>query len=338
MATLSTHLKHNNTLQVLGISWEDANIISTTDIDTKYVYAIGVNKECHVGSTWPKSEQTNNTVHCIHQQEFDHSFIENTESMLQFNDDEVMVLTALLNGNFVSSLQIVRCEISDSAARAISDFLKADHTLKKLKLSQNKISTKAIEEIIKSIQTNTTLEILNISSNNTFNDGAVAISECLQHNETLRVLDISKNNITIKITINNMQVNTTLLKLSIHSNGISGDGISMISEYLAKNNTLQELSLSWDDTTTGGITEIAEAMAVNTGLHILDLSSQHVNDPMYFTMTLLIALEHNNTMTKLVLPTSIDISETKIKIKLDKINEGRNTKGINTLVLDSITM
>ena len=101
----------------------------------------------------------------MRQQEFDHSFIENTESMLQFNDDEIVVLTALLNGNFVSSLQIVRCEISDNAARAISDFLKAGHALKKLKLSQNIISTEAIEEIIKSIQTNITLEILDISSN-----------------------------------------------------------------------------------------------------------------------------------------------------------------------------
>ena len=182
------------------------------------------------------------------------------------------------------------------------------------------------------------LEVLDISCNNVFDEGAVTITECLKHNETLIELDISNNNIIegIKIIIDSMQVNTTLQKLFIHSNRISDDGILVISEYLAQNTTLQELSLSWDDTTnTEGVTKIAEAMAVNTGLRTLDLSSQHVNDPIHFTMTLLTALDHNDTITRLVLPTCIDISETQIKVKLNKINEERNTKGTNMLVLDS---
>ena len=338
VATSSAHLEHNSTLKVLGISWDD---YVTTDIDVIYVYAIGVNNECHVDSTWPKPAWTNNTVCYEHKLDWGS---ENAESVLQFNNDEVIVLTALIHGNFVSSLQIVRCEISESTAIAISDFLKTDKTLKKLKLSLNIISVEAIEEIIKSIQTNSTLEILDISSNNVsdhnaFDDGTVAITECLQHNETLKELDISNNNITIKIIMDSTQVNTTLVKLFIHRNRIFEDGILVISEYLAKNTTLQELSLSWDDSPTKeGITKIAKAMAVNTGLHTLDLSSQHVNDPIHFTMTLLMALEHNDTITRLVLPTDVDISETQIKVKMDKINKERNTKGRNTLVLASYTI
>ena len=329
VATVSTHLKHNTTLQVLGISWNDANIMSIIDIDTIYVYAIGVNNECHIDNTWPKSELTNNAVHYVHELEIYWS----SECLLQFDDDEVIVLTAFLCGNFVTTIQIVGCEISDNAAIAISDLLKVDETLQKLKLSQNIISIEAIEEIIKSIEINNALEILDISSNDVFEFGTIVIGEYLQHNKTLRELDISKH-ITVKIIMNNMQVNTTLLKLSIHQNRISDDGILVISEYLAKNNTLQQLSLSWNDTaTTEGITKIAEAMAVNTGLCTLDLSSQHVNDPIYFTMTLLNALECNHTLTRLVLPKSIDKSETKIKVKLDKINEERITKSINILVL-----
>ena len=335
VATLSAHLKHNYTLQVLGISWDDHDVIA--DIDIIYVYAIGRNNECHVDNTWPKSEWTNNTVHYVHEPEIDWS-LKNTESVLEFGDDEVIVLTALLNGHFISILQIVRCEISDNAAIAISEFLKTDKILKKLKLSQNKITSYAVDEIIKAIQANDTLEILDISSNNAFIDGTIAISECLKHNETLKELDISKNDIAkgIQIIINSMQVNITLLKLSIHSNRISDNGILVISEYLAKNNTLQELSLSWDDTTTEGITKIAEAMAVNTGLQTLDLSSQNVNDPIDFTTTLLTALKHNDTVTKLILPTSVDKNETKVQV--NKINEERSTKGKSTLVLHNITM
>ena len=337
VATLSAHLKHNSTLKVLGISWDDYAI---TDIDAVYVYAIGVNNECHVDNTWPNSGRINNAVHYVHEPEFDWGS-ENTDFVLQFNDDEVIVLTALLHGNFVTALQIVGYEITYNAAITISDFLKADKTLKKLKLSQNIITDDAFDEIIGAIQTNNTLEILDISCNNAFDDGTVAISECLNNNETLRELDISNNNINegIKIIIDSVQVNNTLLKLFVHGNEISDDGILVISEYLAKNITLQELSLSWDDTTTTeGITKIAEAMAVNTSLHTLDLSSQHVNDPIHFTITLLTALEHNDTIMRLVLPTHIDISETQIKVKLDKINKERNTNGIKTLVLDSNTI
>ena len=49
-------------------------------------------------------------------------------------------------------------------------------------------------------------------------------------------------------------------------------------------------------------------------------------------MTLLTAMDHNHTMMRLVLPKG-NINETMIKIKLDKINEERIKKGIETLEL-----
>ena len=107
-----------------------------------------MNNECCVGNTWPKSGCINNTVH---EPEIDRGS-ENTDFVLQFNDDEVFVLTAFLYGNFVTSLQILRYEITEYAAIAISDFLEVDKTLKKLKLSQNMITDDAINEIVQAIQ------------------------------------------------------------------------------------------------------------------------------------------------------------------------------------------
>ena len=106
------------------------------------------------------------------------------------------------------------------------------------------------------------------------------------------------------------------------------DAAVAISEYLTINNALQELSLSWNSTTTEGITKIAEAIAVNTGLHTLDLSSQHIEHPVFFTMTLLTAMEHNHTMMGLVLPTSVITNETitMIENRLDKINKKESRK------------
>ena len=72
------------------------------------------------------------------------------------------------------------------------------------------------------------------------------------------------------------------------------------------------------------------------GLHTLDLSSQHVNDPVDFTMTVLTAMEHNHTMMRLVLPANVYKYEPMIENKTSKINEKRNKEGMNKLILESL--
>ena len=264
---LSDHLKHNNTVQVLRLSWNNNSII--------YVYHVGLNNECYVDITCTKDYGSWNL------------------SKLQFSSTEATLLTALLHGNVdVKIVKIVRNNISDSAVSIIIDCLKTNTAIEKLELSNNMISTDAIIRILKVIQTSTTLYVLDISSNEVSDDVAVYISECLKHNKTLKVLDISNNEIAegIKIIANSMQENTTLLKLFLHKNNMFDDGVVAISECLTMNNTLEELSLSFYPeplyyTYIETLTRIAKTMAVNTGLHTLDLSSQYVNyDPVQFTM------------------------------------------------------
>ena len=145
---------------------------------------------------------------------------------------------------------------------------------------------------------NTNILKLDISYNDISDDGAVAISECLKNNNTLQELNMSHNKISDHGIINigkALQINITLQILDISHNFLSNNGAVAIGESY-KSNTLQKLSLSWNSTTTEGITKITEAIAVNTGLHTLDLSSQHMNDPVYFTMTLLTAMKHITTL------------------------------------------
>ena len=131
--TLKSYLKHNNTLQVLGILWDDTNATC--------VYVIGINSKCYVANTWPRSERTNNTGQCVceyeelnqgsnfnYQPEFNRCI--NDTVPMKFNDPEATVLTALLYNNFnVSLLEIVRCVISDEAAAVINEFLKTNKTI-----------------------------------------------------------------------------------------------------------------------------------------------------------------------------------------------------------------
>ena len=316
VTSFSRYFKCNGALQELIISWNN------TVYDTTYIYTSTT--KCYVSIMWPYSALTSSDKYLL---EICHQ--------LKFGDTEATLLTSLVDKN-VKKLEIIKTEISDDAAIVLSEFLRTNNILHEFQLSMSKISSQAIKLIMKAIQTNITLQTLDISSNNISADVAIVIGECLKYNKTLEVLDISKNYIFRGvITIaNSMQENTTLLKLFLYNNMISDDGVVAISECLAKSNTLQEISLSWgswDSTAGEGITKITAAIAVNTSLHTLDLSSQHVNDPIYFTMTLLTAMEHNHTITKLVLPFGI---KDEALIKLHKINEERIKKGKKTLLTE----
>ena len=253
---LSDHLKHNNTLQVLKISWNHHYIYSSTT----YVYHVGMNNECYVDivrmkSYWdtPYTFASRDGYHC---------------KKVEFNDIEAILLTALVYGNVdVNTIRIVNNIISNSAALVISDFLKENKTIETLKLSKNTISTEAINQILKAIQTNTTLQILNISSNNISDDVAVAISEYLKNNNTLQQLDMSYNQVS-GIGVNNitkaLPKNITLQILDISHNDISDDGAVAISEYLNNNNSLQQLDMSHNHVSNFGIINISKALLTNS--------------------------------------------------------------------------
>ena len=284
-AALSHHLKYNNTLQVIKISW--------SDIDTTYVYNIGVSNKCYVDNTGLQSEWVNRTVHYVHEydfEEFNHrpQFLTDTLTVrkhkLQFSDTEAILLTALVHGNVeVKTFEIMRSEISSRAAIIISDFFKTNKTLQNLKLSQNTVSSEAIKQIINAIQTNITLQILDISSNNIPDDGAVAISECLKNNNTLKELNMSYNEVSNIGIINiskALQINTTLQILDISHNNISDDGVIAIGEALRShqmiftkekvyiednvlNGGLQKLNMSSNNISSEGIIALSSCLKSN---------------------------------------------------------------------------
>ena len=63
VTALSDCLKCNNTLQVLGISWNDNDI--------KYVYTVGINNKCCVNNVWSKNY--NALQHCVSEYNYEES-------------------------------------------------------------------------------------------------------------------------------------------------------------------------------------------------------------------------------------------------------------------------
>ena len=226
MTVLGDHLRHNNTLQVLGISWNDC---ASTKSHPPPVYIVRMSSEFYLDSTRPRSQWTNNTVHYAHVHDHEkfycwpklHKMLDGYEKFW-FSETEVILLMSLTDKSlYVKKLKIVRCEISDNAAIAISDFLKTEKMVKMFEFSQNTISGESIKLIVEAIRTNTTLQILDISYNNITDDGVASICECLKHNKVLKVLDISGNNITrqgAKLVENFLQENPALLELYFCNN------------------------------------------------------------------------------------------------------------------------
>ena len=329
---ISECLKNNNTLQELNMSH---NKVSDSGIISIYK-ALEMNAKLRKFNISYNNISDDGAVAISEYLKNNNTLQELNMSHNKVSDSGIISIGRALEMN--AKLQIFNISynnISNDGAVAISECLKNNNALQELNMSHNKVSDSGIITIGKALEMNAKLQIFNICYNNISYDGAVAISECLKNNNTLQELNMSHNKVSDSgiISISGaLKINITLKIFHISHNIMSDDGAVAISECLTINNTLQELSLSWYSTTMIGITKIAEAIAVNTGLLTLDLSFQCVNDPVYFTMTLLIAMEYNHIMMRLVLPSSVN--KAVIKNKLDKINKERMKEGTNTLTLE----
>ena len=223
----------------------------------------------------------------------------------------------------------------DHLVMCLSECLKEDDTLQKLNLEYRRITSKGARLIAEAIKVNKTLKKLGISFNSISDDGATAISDGLKSNNSLQELDMSYNEITnqgVKRITEAIKVNTTLKILKINGNAISDDGVVAINDNLKSNNSLQELYISCNKITSEGAKKIAEAIKVNKTLHALHLYHGGINDPLSFSMTVLTAVYHNNTLMKLSLPYVYgDDKRRLVSSEVEKINKERTRQGISTL-------
>ena len=230
----------------------------------------------------------------------------------------------------------------DHLVMCLSECLKEDDEVQKVDLYNhygfyNMITSEGAIKIAEAIKVNKTLQELDISYNCISDNGAAAISDSLKTNNSLQILNISYNQITSKGAIKiaeAIKMNKALRQLDISSNNISDDGTAAISDALKGNNSLQILKMSWNKITSEGVKLIAEAIKVNNTLHTLDLYQYNVNDAVSFNMSMLTAVYHNNTLTKLTLPLVYGDDERLVSSKVEKINKERTRQGISTLTCD----
>ena len=330
-AAISDGLKYNISLQELDMSWnkitsKGANMIAV---------AIKVNKILKKLDIHGNSISDDGAAAISDGLKYNISLLELKMSYNEITSKGAnMIAEAIKVNKTLQKLNINNNSISDDGAAAISDGLKCNISLQELDMSWNKITSKGANMIAEAIKVNKTLQKLNIAHNSISDDGAAAISDGLKCNISLQELNMSYNKITnegANMIGEAIKVNKILKKLDIHGNSISDDGAAAISDGLKYNISLQELDMSWIKITNKGAKTIAEAIQVNTTLHTLHLYQFNIRGKPSFNMTVLTAVNHNNTLMKLSLPWVYGDDKRLVSSEVKKINKERTRQGISTL-------
>ena len=189
------------------------------------------------------------------------------------DQDHVDVISRLLQS--IECLDISLNLLCDREIIRINEFLKSNHTLCKLNLSNTELTDEGTKAIAETIQLNVALQKLNISNNKITDEGTKTIAEAIKVNIILQELNISNNEITNEGTMilaEAIKVNTTLQELNISKNWISKEGVMGIVEACTRNRTLHKLVCTHNNLSKSGLAAINEYIRKENAVQIFDAS------------------------------------------------------------------
>ena len=338
---LSDCLKEENTLQTINIS----NNVFTCEGLKMIIEVIQANTSLQLQKLdVSHSNITRDKVMIIE------GYLKNNEvlEVLIMSSNEITsegtlhVADAIKQNSTLRILNISSNKLFDDGTAIISESLKYNHSIQEIILSCNMITSKGAAYVAETIKVNSTLQIIDLHDNKLLDDGVTIICQSLHHHNTLQEIVLSSNEITNEGANNiadALKENVTLKKLDVSSNKISDDGVKAISESLKNNNSLKKLRMDSNNITIEGVKAIANGIQVNTGLQTLSIALRFGQVPcehntlIPFTMPLLIALYHNNTLTRLTPPYKIYGNQAKkiVKSEVNKINAKRSNQQISLL-------
>ena len=174
------------------------------------------------------------------------------------------------------NLNIRYTALDSKCVSILSEILKTNKTIKRLRLYSSSLVTGGIKQVIDSLFNNKTLEQLVL-----FN-----------------VTDITDEDITHLSTM--LSSNTTLKELDLSNCNITDNGVQYICEGLTKNQTLTELNISRNPQITSVSTStIADLIQTTKSLTTLDLYHTSLNND--DIKTICTSLNKNTTVRKLYL-------------------------------------
>uniref|UniRef100_A0A6B2L038 Leucine Rich Repeat family protein n=1 Tax=Arcella intermedia TaxID=1963864 RepID=A0A6B2L038_9EUKA len=170
-------------------------------------------------------------------------------------------------------------DLSTEGAQIIGNYLKSNHTLRVINLSNCQIGDPGIISIFNGLMQNSSLKCINLSDNKFGPEGISSLASYLAVNNTLETLNLSSS------------------VFSLSRNTIGDEGAEMIGKSLSQNHGITNLNLSNNQISSKGLVPIASSFKTNR-LHYLDLShNKFQGDEGIASFTEY--LEYNQTLTSL---------------------------------------
>ena len=357
---MSECIKTNNTLEELHVAH---NSITAKGVKR-------ISRALQINTTLRKLNISNNnlsydgavaisdclTVHC--------SLVElNISSCNITHEGATTILEALHACKNLKTLNVSNNRLSNAVvARSIGDFLRVNTTLVNLDVSANNITFEGTKMIGDGLKVHRILTELNISSANIKDEGVVkVIEEAIRLNSFILKLNISDNEITdrgLAAISNYLKTHPTLVELDISKNNITDEGAKVFAEIIQVNRTLLSLSISFNSHDRGelytfnngvykglfdqsmltkGDIRIVEAVSENTNLQSLNVYFCKTITRCTFNLALIDAMYHNDTLTRLILPSMLRSDFFRMgRNAIIDINKRREKLGLNCLhVCDS---
>lgn len=209
--------------------------------------------------------------------------------------------------------------IGEAGAAAIAAGLAASNCTHRINLSQNRIGGAGAGHFDKLITSKSELRSLDLSDNPLGLASFEALSEALAKPASLKVLRLDRAGAGVGGALEALATaltssECTLKNLSLRKNAIRGLGACVLAEALAKNTSLHSLELGNNnvsetplaDGSAGPAARFGLALQENTTLRWLDLTHNDIGDQ--GAHELASALEHNNSLHKLVLSENLPIT------------------------------
>ena len=203
----------------------------------------------------------------------------------------------------LTKLNISYNEISEKAVDDIAELLSQTAYLVELDLSCNELPAAGMVKILNKMQSHASnFTRLNISKNGLNDDAAHGIAIFLFHNPQLKELDLSCNYLqaagTIKIC-EAMRCFSSLTKLNVSNNNISGEAANDLGAVLLQNSLLEELNLSYNNFGILGSSHIIHTMEKMS--HLVKLNISNIGITNTTIDDIVTVLNNNNKLEELTL-------------------------------------
>ncbi|CAG5106918.1 Similar to LRRC74A: Leucine-rich repeat-containing protein 74A (Homo sapiens) [Cotesia congregata] len=184
----------------------------------------------------------------------------------------------LINNNIITEINLSGCRIGEAGSKELETGISSAESLQYLNVSRCDLGDEGLLYLSKGVYCSPSLKKVNFSNNNLSENCASTLQKMLIQTDNLDELNLSWNNLNSskfwETFIIGLTANETLKYLIVNWNGLDGECVPYLTEYLSSDPNLLRLDLR--DNSFTSVEKIAEALINNTKLEIVELGNNPV--------------------------------------------------------------